>query len=138
VPAGAARLLGIGPERTLAAARSVCCKHLTGAENSRTTILSRLYIEGEVQTLPEYLSSVSQKGQITLPIELRRQLGIKPKDQVTLQLEGDAVRVRPASFTLARVMGSVEPATRTDDFKRAERAAWEEQAEREARKLRGQ
>lgn len=58
--------------------------------------------------------------------------------QVTLQLDGDAVRVRPASFTLSQVIGSVGPAVRTDDFKQAERAAWEEQAEREARKLRGQ
>jgi AbrB family looped-hinge helix DNA binding protein len=86
----------------------------------------------------EFLSSVSQKGQITLPIELRRQLGIKAKDKVTLRLDGDAVRVRPASFTLSQVFGSVSPATRTDDFKQAERDAREEQAEREARKLRGQ
>lgn len=88
--------------------------------------------------MPEFRSSVSQKGQITLPIEFRRQLGIKPKDQVTLQLEGDEVHVRPASFTLSQVIGSVGPATRTDDLKRAERVAWEERAEREARKLRRQ
>lgn len=86
----------------------------------------------------EFLSSLSPKGPITLSAELRRQLGIKPKGTVTLQLDGDAVRVRPASFTLAQTFGSVGPATRTDDFKQAERAAREEQAEREARKLRGQ
>lgn len=84
----------------------------------------------------EYLSSVSQKGQITLPVELRRQLGIKPKDKVTLKLEGDAVRVRPATFTLRQAFGSVGPVTDTEGLKQAEREAREEHVEREARTLR--
>ncbi|HEV7214129.1 MAG TPA: AbrB/MazE/SpoVT family DNA-binding domain-containing protein [Chloroflexota bacterium] len=86
----------------------------------------------------EFLSSVSQKGQITLPTALRRQLGIKPKDRVTLRLDGDAIRVRPATYTLAQVFGSVGPATDTEGLKQAERDAREEQAEQEARRLRGQ
>lgn len=45
--------------------------------------------------MKEFLSSVSPKGQITLPMEVRRRLGIKPKDQVAIDLEQDSVRIRP-------------------------------------------
>ena len=43
-----------------------------------------------------FVSSVSPKGQISLPAEVRKRLGIKPKDKVTIDIEDDAVRVRPA------------------------------------------
>lgn len=42
----------------------------------------------------EYYSSVSPKGQITLPTEVRKALGIQPKDQVVIHIEDDTVKVR--------------------------------------------
>lgn len=42
------------------------------------------------------LSSVSPKGQVTLPAEIRRALGIKPKDRVAFRLENGKVELRPA------------------------------------------
>ncbi len=42
----------------------------------------------------EYYSSVSPKGQITLPAEIRKELGIKPKDQVAIDIKDGEVRVR--------------------------------------------
>ena len=36
----------------------------------------------------ELLSSLNPKGQITLPVEIRRQLGVMPKDSASIQLEG--------------------------------------------------
>ncbi len=47
-----------------------------------------------------YYSSVSPKGQITLPAEVRRLLGIKPRDQVSISLEGGAVKVSPVRSRL--------------------------------------
>jgi antitoxin PrlF len=85
--------------------------------------------------LKEYQSSVSPKGQITVPAEIRRKLGVKPKDKVTLRLEGDGVTIRPASFTLRQVFGSVEPATDTDAFQGTERSARDERVEVEVRRL---
>ncbi len=52
-------------------------------------------------------SSVSSKGQITLPVEIRRRLGIKPRDRVAFSLEGDSVRVVPAGSRLAAGYGVV-------------------------------
>jgi AbrB family looped-hinge helix DNA binding protein len=42
----------------------------------------------------EYFSSVSPKGQITLPLALRQRLGIKPKDLVSIRFEGDDIVVK--------------------------------------------
>jgi len=46
--------------------------------------------------MPTYRSSVSPKGQITLPIDARRRLGIHPKDRVTIEIHNDSITVRPA------------------------------------------
>jgi antitoxin PrlF len=52
-------------------------------------------------------SSVSSKGQITLPIEIRKRLGIEPGDKVSFSLEEDSVRVVPAGSRLAAGYGVV-------------------------------
>lgn len=85
----------------------------------------------------EYLSSVSPKGQITVPAEIRRKLGVKPKDKVSLRLEGDGVTVRPASHSLRQVFGSVQPATSTDAFEGMEHSARQERVGVEVRRLQG-
>ena len=47
------------------------------------------------------VSTISVKGQITLPIAFRRKLGIKPHDRLVMELEGDGIRVKPAPDLLA-------------------------------------
>lgn len=48
-----------------------------------------------------FSSSVSPKGQITLPASVRKELGIKPKDRVLIELDEEGfVRVRPMSGLL--------------------------------------
>ena len=42
------------------------------------------------------MSTISTKGQITLPAALRRQLGIKPHDRVVVGLENGAIVIKPA------------------------------------------
>lgn len=61
-------------------------------------------------------SSVSPKGQVTIPQELRERLGIKPKDRVVFELEGDGIKVRPARSRLLRHFASVPPISRPEDF----------------------
>ncbi len=50
--------------------------------------------------MKEMLSSVSPKGQVTLPVEIRRMLGIKPKDKVAFRLEKGKVEITPAPSPL--------------------------------------
>jgi AbrB family looped-hinge helix DNA binding protein len=41
-------------------------------------------------------SSVSPKGQVTIPIELRRLLGLNPKDKVAFSVENGKVQISRA------------------------------------------
>lgn len=40
------------------------------------------------------ISTISQKGQTTIPIEVRTKLGLKEGDIIEYQIEGSAVRIR--------------------------------------------
>jgi AbrB family looped-hinge helix DNA binding protein len=57
--------------------------------------------------MKEFLSSVSPKGQITLPAEVRKLLGVKPKDKVAIRLDGEAVTITPARSRLDAIYQSV-------------------------------
>ncbi|QUS59951.1 AbrB/MazE/SpoVT family DNA-binding domain-containing protein [Synechocystis sp. PCC 7339] len=46
--------------------------------------------------------TVSQKGQVVIPIEIRKRLGIKPGCKLSFSLDGESIRVelqRPQSHT---------------------------------------
>ena len=47
------------------------------------------------RTMKEFLSSVSEKGQVTIPKEMREALGVKPKDKVAFKLDGNEIKVVP-------------------------------------------
>lgn len=81
-------------------------------------------------TKEEFVSSVSPKGQITIPMKLRRRWGIKAKDKVALLVEGDQVRLQPAKFTLETVYGSVTPRTPSTDFRKISHIARDEHAKK--------
>jgi len=38
---------------------------------------------------------ITSKGQITVPIEVRRMLGVKAGDRLLFESDGDGVRIRP-------------------------------------------
>lgn len=56
--------------------------------------------------------SVSPKGQVTIPLEYRRQLGLKPKDTVEFDLEQGSVRMKPAPSRLKEIARSIPPLDR--------------------------
>ena len=53
--------------------------------------------------------SVTSKGQVTLPLYLRKRLGIKVGDQVSFKIEKNMLRVVPVKDSLKAVFGSVKP-----------------------------
>ena len=57
--------------------------------------------------MKEYESSVSLKGQVTIPVEVRRKLGIKAKDKVVITLDGDQVTIVPVQSRLDAIYQSV-------------------------------
>ena len=66
----------------------------------------------------QYVGTVGPKGQITLPSEVRRELGIGPKDRVVIEVEGGSAVVRRAQSSLLEGYRSIHakrPGTLTDE-----------------------
>src|SRR4051812_6478783 len=62
-------------------------------------------------------AKVTSKGQLTLPVELRRELGIEPGDTVAFTITGGTAEVR-RQLTVDDVFGFFPalPGVETDDF----------------------
>jgi antitoxin PrlF len=77
-----------------------------------------------------YSSSVSPKGQITLPAEFRKALGIEPKDVVVITVDGYTISVEKAEAQLLSDFGSVPVPDDARSWKEIERDAFDDVAER--------
>ena len=68
-------------------------------------------------------ATLTSKGQVTIPKDVRDRLGLKSGDRVVFEFEGDAVRLRVEHRKgLGDLMGSL-PATRGYPGREAEREA---------------
>jgi AbrB family looped-hinge helix DNA binding protein len=65
--------------------------------------------DNEMTTIRQYHTTLTERGQVTLPAEIRKKLGVKPKEKVTFEVEGDSIRIVPSRFTVESVQGSVPP-----------------------------
>ena len=67
-------------------------------------------------------TTVTQKGQVTIPIEIRRRLGINPHDRVVFELDGEEARIRRAPSRVLRAFASMGgPPISTDEILQAHR-----------------
>lgn len=57
--------------------------------------------------MEQFTTTVTQRGQVTLPAKVRRTLGVKPHEKVTFQIDGQEVRLIPSPFTLESAYASV-------------------------------
>ena len=83
----------------------------------------------------EITTTITQRGQVTLPVVVQRLLGVRPRDKITFAIDQGQVRLVPARFTLESAAGSVEPATATEELMRIAQEVKEEHAERVVRQL---
>ena len=58
--------------------------------------------------MPHLLSHLTRKGQVTIPAEIRRLLGIGPHDAVAFVVEDNQVRITPATDVVARTAGMLK------------------------------
>src|SRR5215208_1507078 len=89
-----------------------------------------------MQAMNEYVTTMTQRSQITVPAEVKRVLGLKPRDRVAFAIDGCEVGLKPVEFTLETAFGSVEPCNQPEDMEEVARIAKEEQAERAIEKMR--
>ncbi len=78
------------------------------------------------------VSTISVKGQITLPASFRRKLGIKPHDRVLVELAGDVIVVKPA-FDLFELKGFLGKALSVKEERKRMRQAASAHAKRASR-----
>ncbi len=75
--------------------------------------------------MQEFETTVTEKGQITIPQEIRRIMGLHPRDRVSFEVEGEAVKIRRASSKLMQGYGAVKAKNKPEDYQ-ALRKAFEE------------
>lgn len=76
--------------------------------------------------MKESLATITSKGQVTIPAEVRKALGLKPRDKVAFVLDQGEVRIEASSSTLRLGFGAVKPLKKPEDFRqsRAEAQKW--------------
>jgi AbrB family looped-hinge helix DNA binding protein len=78
--------------------------------------------------------SITQRGQITLPAEVRQRFGLKPRDKVIFEIDDDQVRVTRPEMTLEETFGSLKPRRPIADIDAAIREAKEEKVARDLKR----
>ena len=63
-------------------------------------------------------STMTQKGQVTIPVAIRRQFGLRPKDRVRFAVDGDKVTLELAGSRLLAGFDAVKPHSRPEDWPR--------------------
>ena len=79
--------------------------------------------------MAQYVSAVTQKGQVTIPRPLRKALNIQPRDLVAFSLVDGEVRLRPIESPVLASFGAVKPRRNPEDFRELRREIEEEIAE---------
>ena len=84
----------------------------------------------------QYIATVTSKGQVTIPVAVREQLGSAPQDKLISRItEGNKVEIEPLPMTLEEVYGSVPPLNRPEDFAAIKQVVREEREARWHNKL---
>src|SRR4051794_2777910 len=86
-----------------------------------------------LKPMTEYESSVSPKGQVTIPLAVRRRWGIGPKDKVTFRVAEGTVQLVPSPSPLEESFGAVLPLPRSLSVEEMTAIAAEEHAQEAAR-----
>jgi AbrB family looped-hinge helix DNA binding protein len=63
-------------------------------------------------------STISSKGQTTIPKNVRRALKLKPKDKITYIIEGNKVIMLPFKGNVLGLRGSIKQQNEKIDFKK--------------------
>lgn len=80
-------------------------------------------------------STITSKGQTTLPAQIRRALHLKAGDRIVYEIQGDSVLIRPQPTSMAVFAALRPPAGKSgvafEEARANSRAAWVAEAGRE-------
>jgi len=78
----------------------------------------------------EYISTITSKGQVTVPVEIRRSLGLKSQDKLVFRVVEGKVEMEPFPMTLEEAYGSVQPLATPEDFEAIRATVREERVDK--------
>jgi AbrB family looped-hinge helix DNA binding protein len=78
-----------------------------------------------------YTAKVGKRGQVTIPIAIRRRLGLEEGDRVAVVPQGEQILLQPLTRTLLDLRGSV-PVSEAQDFEAIRRQVIAERTQRSA------
>ena len=58
--------------------------------------------------MKELLTVITRKGQVTIPAEIRKSMGLKLGDKVAFRVDRERVELVPAGSVVARTMGALK------------------------------
>ena len=64
----------------------------------------------------EHIRTITTKGQVTIPAEIRRLLEIEPGDEVIFRVREGTVELQPVAMTLEDAFGAVTPRSQPEDL----------------------
>lgn len=70
--------------------------------------------------------SITKKGQVTIPLQLRKKLGLETGSEVVFEEAKGIIKIVPALSTLRSVYGSVKPLKKKTSFNKMKQIALEE------------
>ena len=85
----------------------------------------------------ELVRTLTAKGQVTVPIEVRKLLDIGPADRIVFQIVDGRVEVKAAPMSLEETFGAVRPISRPEDFDYLRKTAISEHTEKTMKELQG-
>ena len=86
--------------------------------------------------MKEFTTTITQRGQVAVPSEVRQILGLKPRDKVTFTVDDGEVHLTSVPFSLESAFGSVKPSQMPDNFREISQDTKDEKAEKTAGELR--
>jgi AbrB family looped-hinge helix DNA binding protein len=75
-------------------------------------------------------TSITKKGQVTIPKEIRDALGLKEHDKMIFILRGSEIMMRPLRGTILDLRGTVPPKERPEEFEKVRTRVKREQAKK--------
>jgi len=80
--------------------------------------------------MKEIVTTMTTKGQVTIPVEIRYLLGLKAKDRVAFSIDKGNVRLAPAKYTLGAVYDVAKPINKPENFKKLKQIAIKEHSKK--------
>lgn len=79
--------------------------------------------------MKEIVTTMTKKGQVTIPVEIRNLLGLKAKDKIAFRInKGGDIKQAKAKYTLESVYGAVKLLKSQENFKELKKTAIKEHA----------